>query len=280
MNEEKMTLGAYLRQEREKKNISLEAISRATKINLKNLQIIERDEFHLLPPPVFIRGFLRAYALYIGLDPQKVSEMYELQTKAADLSPRITKSVQVKKISHLTKIIAISFLVILIIILLFTFSNSPPPPPPEIKGYPLSPPTKVKAPPAEALLPQTSPAEEKKEEAPPLPPPTTITPEKATVLPLGDKKKERRHVLKVKATERTWLRLKADDEKEVEALLQPKEVATWTARRQFKIIIGNAGGVEISLNGIPQGRLGESGQVVHLLLPAEIKKKEEFEKKD
>ena len=68
-----------------------------------------------------------------------------------------------------------------------------------------------------------------------------------------------------------WLRIQSDDRPESEALLQPKETATWTAQRQFKILLGNAGGVEISLNGNPQGPLGKSGEVVHLLLPDEIK---------
>jgi cytoskeleton protein RodZ len=94
----------------------------------------------------------------------------------------------------------------------------------------------------------------------------------------GEKKKERRHVLKVQATEMTWLRIQSDDQPEVEALLQPMETATWTARRQFNIIIGNAGGVEISFNGKPLGDLGASGQVVRLLLPKEIKPPQEEKK--
>jgi hypothetical protein len=69
----------------------------------------------------------------------------------------------------------------------------------------------------------------------------------------------------------TWLRIQSDDLPDVEALLQPMETATWTARNQFKITVGNAGGVEISLNGKPLGTLGTSGQVVHLLLPDEMK---------
>lgn len=268
MNEENLTLGAYLRQEREKKNISLEAISRATKITLKNLEALERDEFHLLPPPVFVRGFLRAYANFIGLDPQKVLELYASQTKPVDFSPRIKKPSAAKKFPQLAKIILIFLAIIIGIIILFTWSSSPPPPPPPPTGQ-ISPEKKVEAP-----------LEERPPVQAPSPPPPANIPAKTAAWAPGEKKKERRHVLKVKAIEKTWLRLKADDEKEIEALLQPKEVATWTARRQFKITLGNAGGVEVSFNGIPQGRLGESGQVVHLLLPAQVKKIEAGEKKD
>jgi cytoskeleton protein RodZ len=76
----------------------------------------------------------------------------------------------------------------------------------------------------------------------------------------------------------TWLRIQSDDQPDVEALLQPMQTASWTARRQFKITVGNAGGVEISFNGKPLGTLGASGQVVNLLLPDEMKPPSEEKK--
>ncbi|MGB9698157.1 MAG: helix-turn-helix domain-containing protein [Thermodesulfobacteriota bacterium] len=276
MMEENMTLGTYLRTERERKNISLEAIARATKITLKNLEALERDEWHLLPPPVFVRGFLRAYAHHVGLDAQKILEMYARQIKGEDSSLPIKRAVEEKKIPRVAKILLPILLIFLGIIFFYSLSNTPPSPPslpsppppatqvtPEIK-------VKVPSPTEEPPQPQITPPEEKKIEPPGSP--LTVTPEKPPPL-IGEEKKERRHVLKIKAIEKTWLRLKADEEKEIEALLQPKEIATWTARRQFKITIGNAGGVELTFNGIRQGRLGESGQVVHLVLPSETKKK-------
>jgi len=287
VREENITLGTYLRTERERKNISLEAIARATKITLKNLEALERDEFHLLPPPVFVRGFLRAYAQHVGLDGQKILEMYERQTKGGDLSLPIKRTEGEKKIARVTKILLPILLIGLGIILFYFLFKTPPSPP----SLPSSPPpaaqvtpeikVKVPGPKEEPPPPQIAPPEEKKIE--PSAPPLTVIPEKPVPGVAEEKKKERRHVLKIKAIEKTWLRLKADEEKEIEALLQPKEIATWTARRQFKITIGNAGGVELTFNGVRQGRLGESGQVVHLVLPAEVKKKpslEETEKKD
>lgn len=290
MMKEDITLGTYLRTERERKNIPLEAIARATKITLKNLEALERDEFHLLPPPVFVRGFLRAYAHQVGLDAYKVLEMYESQTKGVNSSLLIKKTEGEKKIPRVAKILwPILLIIVLGIFLFYSLFNRPPsstspptsPPPaaqatPEIKAKG---PTPTEEPPRTHI---TLP-EEKKMELPAPSPNLDTTPEKTPSLMAGEKKKERRHVLKVKATEKTWLRLKADEEKEIEALLQPKDTVTWTARRQFKITIGNAGGVELTFNGVRQGPLGESGQVVHLVLPPEIKKKvsgQEVEKKD
>lgn len=290
MTEENITLGTYLRTERERKNIPLEAIARATKITLKNLEALERDEFHLLPPPVFVRGFLRAYAHQVGLDAHKILEMYERQTKDVDSSWLIKKAEGEKKIPRVAKILWPILLIIVLGIILFyslfnrapSSTSTPTSPPPAAQ---VTPEIKIKTPAPTEEPPRTQIVlpEEKKMELPPPSPNLTVTPEKTPSLMAGEKKKERRHVLKLKAIEKTWLRLKADEEKEIEALLQPKETATWTARRQFKITIGNAGGVELTFNGVRQEPLGESGQVVHLVLPPEIKKKvsgEEVEKKD
>jgi hypothetical protein len=81
--------------------------------------------------------------------------------------------------------------------------------------------------------------------------------------------KERRHILKAVATEKTWMRILNDEQQVSDVLLQPKETSSWTARRQFHITIGNAGGIELFLNGVSQGRLGKSGEVIHLVLPRE-----------
>jgi hypothetical protein len=65
------------------------------------------------------------------------------------------------------------------------------------------------------------------------------------------------------------MRILNDEQQVSDVLLQPKETSSWTARRQFRIIIGNAGGIELFLNGVSQGRLGKSGEVIHLVLPRE-----------
>ncbi len=60
--------GAYLKAQREAKNIRLEEIASITKINLHSLRLLEKGEWSELPPEPFIRGFIIAYSKYIGLD--------------------------------------------------------------------------------------------------------------------------------------------------------------------------------------------------------------------
>ena len=60
--------GSLLRDARERKNISLNEVSFATKINLKVLQSIEEGDLVHLPPKTFLRGFVKSYAEYLRLD--------------------------------------------------------------------------------------------------------------------------------------------------------------------------------------------------------------------
>jgi len=71
------SIGAYLRVERESRNISLDQVSQGTKIRRNILEAIEEDQQNPLPPFVFTRGFLAAYAKYVGLDPNDVIARYE-----------------------------------------------------------------------------------------------------------------------------------------------------------------------------------------------------------
>jgi cytoskeletal protein RodZ len=58
------------------RQISLREISEATKINLRYLDALERDDFRHLPGGVFNKGFVRAYAQFIGIDPETMVTAY------------------------------------------------------------------------------------------------------------------------------------------------------------------------------------------------------------
>jgi cytoskeletal protein RodZ len=70
------SFGETLRRERELRQISLREISEATKINLRYLDALERDDFRHLPGGVFNKGFVRAYAQFIGIDPEAMVTAY------------------------------------------------------------------------------------------------------------------------------------------------------------------------------------------------------------
>ena len=70
-------LGDMLRDARESRGISLTEAERATKIRQKYLAALEEDNIAALPSPVYGRGFLRNYAVYLGLNTDEVLELYE-----------------------------------------------------------------------------------------------------------------------------------------------------------------------------------------------------------
>lgn len=78
------SLGEYLRVERLTRGISLEQISADTKITMSMLRAIEEGDIGELPATVFTKGFLRAYAERIGLDPDEVIVEYQDLIENAD----------------------------------------------------------------------------------------------------------------------------------------------------------------------------------------------------
>ena len=63
--------GARLREARERRGVSLRVIADATKISVRVLQALEDNDISRLPGGIFSRGFVRAYALEVGLDPEE-----------------------------------------------------------------------------------------------------------------------------------------------------------------------------------------------------------------
>ena len=70
------SFGEWLRRQREMREISLRDIADRTKISLRYLEAMEADRFDLLPAPIFAKGFLREYARYVGLSPDDVVNHY------------------------------------------------------------------------------------------------------------------------------------------------------------------------------------------------------------
>lgn len=69
-------LGNNLREARQRRRIDLVAAEQDTKIRSKYLAALETEDFDVLPGPVFVRGFLRTYSRYLGLDAQLFVDEY------------------------------------------------------------------------------------------------------------------------------------------------------------------------------------------------------------
>jgi hypothetical protein len=77
--DEKTTLGPYLRRERERRGLTLKAISDSTKVSIFLLEGLEADDVSRWPGGIFRRAFVRSYAQCVGLDPDDVVRRFEEQ---------------------------------------------------------------------------------------------------------------------------------------------------------------------------------------------------------
>ncbi len=73
---EETGLGKLLRNAREERNLDLEEAVRVTKIRRYNLEALENEDWEKLPNQIFVKGFLRSYTRFLGLDEKMVVDRY------------------------------------------------------------------------------------------------------------------------------------------------------------------------------------------------------------
>jgi cytoskeletal protein RodZ len=66
-------LGAVLERRRREKGLSLRDVEQATKIRTRYLEGLEREDYSVLPDAVYVQGFLKTYANFLGLDGERLS---------------------------------------------------------------------------------------------------------------------------------------------------------------------------------------------------------------
>jgi cytoskeletal protein RodZ len=68
VNNEGKTIGEILRAAREDKKLTVEQVNRETRISVQTIRSLERDDFGGFPSETYLKGFLRNYADFLGLD--------------------------------------------------------------------------------------------------------------------------------------------------------------------------------------------------------------------
>jgi len=69
-------IGNSLREVRVRQGLDFTEVELATKVRAKYIRALEEEDFEILPGPTYIKGFLRAYADYLGLDGQLYVDEY------------------------------------------------------------------------------------------------------------------------------------------------------------------------------------------------------------
>jgi cytoskeleton protein RodZ len=241
------SVASDLKAERESRKITLAQIAADTRISLHHLQSLEEGRYADLPGGVYNRAFIRAYCESIHVDPKEILERY-----AAESSPVVEKTSrsrkripQQNKLSRHYPIFAWTLMLLISATGLFYSRKwiasvfSP--------YFPRTPASEVSHKPAAkpAFPPATQPIAE------------TVSTAAVSPSPLR---------LDIEVTQECWISIDADGKPSVRELLKPGDVQSFDASEKFAIIVGNAGGVSLKINGKPAKPLGKSGEVVRMLI--------------
>src|SRR5688572_7199468 len=71
-----MNVGMQLREAREARGLSLDSLASATRIKVRILEGLERNDLSAAPPRPYTRGFVAAYAREVGLDADQIARSY------------------------------------------------------------------------------------------------------------------------------------------------------------------------------------------------------------
>jgi cytoskeleton protein RodZ len=277
-------LGALLRECRETKGLSLEDLSRDTRIASRLLLALEEDRFKDLPAPIFVRGFIRSYCAVVGEPPERALAFYDTESGAArgpSAVPRAAALVQAPartsrlRLPRLSAKLGIAGALVLVAGVAYFLGTSAASRPSDAPSRRETPPGRP-APPTAAVSPAAAQVPAARAAAVPAPPPIVVAPAPrpttppvavaapvAAPAPAGVAPVARSpHVLVARAHEPTWVSVRAGDEAASQEMLEAGSVREWQSANRFTVTVGNAGGLTLELDGVALPPLGAQGQVV------------------
>lgn len=271
--EQLQSIGAYLRQVRQEQGLSIDMLANQIFIRPALLKALELGHDAELPEPVFIQGFIRRYAEALGLDGQTIAKEFRVTPVNVLPIPELIERVDTNG----------------------TAAPAPPRPSPQISDRT---PSASPSPTGRSSLPlvlsvaalaailglgawglfgrnkgpsqatndnsgaETAPETPSSNTATPIPAETTSPPEEE--LEAEDESSaplEAPVVVSANLSDRAWLSVVADGENVYEGVAESGFEETWTAETSLTLRTGNAGGVELSVNGDRAVVMGASGVV-------------------
>lgn len=289
------SIGEFFKHVRETKRLTMDEVAMKTRIHPEFLKALEEENFAKLPDQVFVKGFVRSYARSLGLDEDEAIRRFDETSGAFYTKQDERERLRVKQVederrrkANKKAVAVVAGIGLVCLALMFTKEQSTlvterPPSVRETVQRPVPPPLKpvetaVKPeraapsdvrpvtqagqakPSGNAPAVATTPAPERPVAPPAAPNPPT--PPSVESPPLAEETVLQPLKLDLHALELTWVLVQVDDGLPQEALMKRGDRANWVAQERFVVTLGNAGGVQVDLNGKPQGPFGPSGKVV------------------
>lgn len=293
---ERRSLGARLREARERRNLSLQEVAERTKIPVTNLEALESDQGQRLPGGIFARSFVRTYAREVGVDPEEaVRDFVRLHPEHAAPDSEDDEVVPLQGTASGGSGRLVVTLVAIAVLFFVGFmgyrwlqgptgtrsadtstptdlgasssaveEEQPAAGPPS--SEPESPPVDAGG---ESLAAAASTAPELAAPAPGdaatagVPPPSGPSETRAA----SDRGSGIR--LEIHPTAPCWVRVSTDGRLRLERLVQPGERPVVVATEGVQLQVGDAGAFDYTINGRPGRSLGPAGRVVHVTITAD-----------
>lgn len=230
-----MSLGERFRAAREQRGLTLSEVAEHLRIRSVYLAAIEEQNWGAIGAPVYTRGFLRTYARYLGLDPEEAVAEYHKSAGAAATSmdssmPNPIISYKDKEPRSLSPLIWIASIVALGLIGFVIYLS-------------VSPPRALQTAASAGATAAPSPA-------------VSV----AAASPLPAAPLPRTKTLAIHLTAPSWLRVTVDGNVSIEGTFPAGTTRTFHGKSAL-VRVGNAGGVEITVDGKAIGKLGGPGDV-------------------
>jgi cytoskeleton protein RodZ len=227
------SFGDNLRRERELRGVSLREIAEGTKISVRFLQALEEGRLEVLPGGLFPRSFVKQYAQFIGLDPERTVADFMAVHREVPLerspAPRHGRRLPVAP-GHLF----LGAVAVLAVFLTLRHTGG--------RNEQLAPATKAPVAAEPAVLPTDR----------VYPSPAGETAVRSTREGL---------VLTMTAQQDCWVEVRTDGETVINRVLAEGESETFAAQGEIVLSVGNAGGLSLRVNDRPTLPLGRSGEV-------------------
>lgn len=277
-------LGARLRQAREGQGLSLAQASADTRILQPSLAALEEGAYQRLPGDVVVRGFIRNYAQYLGLPPDELIELYRRERGGTDPIRVVPATRPPRTRSYvLPSFFGVFFVTVALVGLAYVALNavgrigdrapgsvavtqptpSVPPPSPlptstadaaPTLSVPTRQPTTLAA--GTTLTPVAGGGVT---ETPAIPAPSA-TPSAPIMLEVA--------ILNSRGNENSWVRVQTDGAVAFEGIMRAGEKIIFEAQRRVFVRAGNPPDVQLTVNGLQQGALGQAaGQPVNWSWP-------------
>lgn len=257
--------GSLLRKQREQRQLSLEAAAEATKIGKNYLVALENDRYDDLPSPAYLKGFLRTYAVYLGLDPE---QLIGLATKvrggaAADIPPPAAKTVSWSSGFNWQRLLLPALLLGALLISTFFIYPAPPrtsPPSPEQQQPTLPQPVTTVLPPhSSAVFKSVSSTTE----------PARTTSELLAETPPSSPAPQDGFMVRMKVKSSGSLSVTIDDAASQRYDLNSGDLIEWKAVHTIALDLSDPGGVDVEINGAPLDLKASAGGSAYIVLDAQ-----------